>query len=180
MHWDPSITQRSHRSRWVSYLRWQFGENKKVAKQGNIQTTFHHPLLPHLLPELKDEENSSQTVGEFQSSPVSSIFCKWVVVLKKKKKKKMFVFKCLCSKHRHVESQQIPICFLFASEKLSWNQVDLSQLLNFLVAIHTIIAPKRIPFSPQCLLSNSQFEFLYYLNLYFLKDFMILSLMAFS
>lgn len=97
-----------------------------------------------------------------------------------KKKKKMFVFKCLCSKHRHVESQQIPICFLFASEKLSWNQVDLSQLLNFLVAIHTIIAPKRIPFSPQCLLSNSQFEFLYYLNLYFFKDFMILSLMAFS
>jgi len=97
-----------------------------------------------------------------------------------KKKKKMFVFKCLCSKHRHVESQQIPICFLFASEKLSWNQFDLSQLLNFLVAIHTIIAPKRIPFSPQCLLSNSQFEFLYYLNLYFFKDFMILSLMAFS
>ena len=88
MHWDPSITQRSHRSRWVSYLRWQFGENKKVAKQGNIQTTFHHPLLSHLLPELKDEENSSQTVGEFQSSPVSSIFCKWVVVLKKKKKRK--------------------------------------------------------------------------------------------
>ena len=123
MHWDPSITQRSHRSRWVSYLRWQFGENKKVAKQGNIQTTFHHPLLPHLLPELKDEENSSQTVGEFQSSPVSSIFCKWVVVLKKKKKEnvciQMFVFKaqaCGVSANSHL----FPLCQWKAQLKPGW------------------------------------------------------------
>ena len=174
MHWDPSITQRSHRSTWVSYLRWK--ESCKTREH----TNYPSPSTPSPSPAwAKDKENSSQTVGEFQSSPVSSIFCKWVVVLKKKKKK-MFVFKCLCSKHRHVESQQIPICFLFASEKLSWNQFELSQLLNFLVAIHTIIAPKRIPFSPQCLLSNSQFEFLYYLNLYFFIEFMKLSLMAFS
>ena len=156
-----------------------WGERESCKTREHIN--YLSPSTPSPSPAwAKEEENSSQTVGEFQSSQVSSIFCKWVVVLKKKKKKKMFVFKCLCSKHRLMESQQIPICFLFASEKLSWNQFDLSRLLNSLVPIHTIIAPKRIPFSPQCLLSKSQFEFLYYLNLNFLSDFMIISLMAFS
>ena len=118
-----------------------WGRTRKLQNKG---TTFHHPLLPYFLPELKDEENSSQTVGEFQSSlqPLLSFANELSF---SRKKKKMFVFKCLCSKHSQMESQQIPICFLFASEKLSWNQFDLSRLLNFLVAIHTIIAPKRYP-----------------------------------
>lgn len=97
MHWDPSITQRSHRSRWVSYLRWQFGENKKVAKQGNTQTTFHHPLLPHLLPELRMRKILHRQLVSFRALQSLLSFANELSFSRKKKRKCLYSNVCVQS-----------------------------------------------------------------------------------
>lgn len=129
-------------------LRSNLRRTRKLQNKGTYKLPFTiHSSSPISCLSLKDEENSSQTVGEFESALQSLHLLQMSCCSQEKKKKKMFIFKCLCSKHRLVESQQIPICFLFASEKLSWKTSLTFRLLNSLVPIHTIIAPKRIPFS---------------------------------
>lgn len=72
---------------------WQFRKKEKKLQQQ--WTPLYCPLLPHLLPELKSEERSLQTVSEFQSSPVTSSFVNELSLSEQKTRRK-----CLCSKHK--------------------------------------------------------------------------------
>lgn len=144
---------------------WQFRKKEKKLQQQ--WTPLYCPLLPHLLPELKSEERSLQTLSEFQSSPVTSSFVNELSLSEQKTRRK-----CLCSKHKlyyRWSFSKFPSVSSLSVKSLV-EPVCMSRPLYALSAIPTITGkldhgPKRTRlFLPQFLLSSSQFKFLYEFN----------------
>lgn len=143
-----------------SFVEWQFREKEEeLQKQG---TPFYHPLLLHLLPELKSEKVLYRLSVSFRALQSLLYFVNELSLSEQKTRRKS-----LCSKHVtggvSADSHVFSLCQWNTQWKLVWHFSAIRTITDDQTATKT----RTCLFPHQGPLSSSQCELLYDFNLYF-------------